>query len=134
MRTQKQLLFLLIIMLTGLCGCGRGLGIAGAGWDDDAKVEEAKRYPTTKSDRISLTVQSVPHGSFRQEYDTVFNDFPHSGKPVQNSKTRIDGTPYSVSYKDFTLRVFKGEVMVAQRKLPKVFYMHPIMFGQYVNC
>lgn len=129
MRTQKQLLFLLVIILTGLCGCGRGIGIAGAGWDDDARVEEAKRYPTTRSDRISLTAQSVPPGTFSQQFDTVFDDFPHSGKPVQNSSTRIDGTPYSVSYKDFTLKVFKDEVMVAERKLPKVFYMHPMSSG-----
>jgi hypothetical protein len=128
-RARKPFIFVLLIILTSLCGCGRGIGIGGGGWDDAADVEEAKRYPTIKSDRISLATEEVPFGTFRQEFDTVFNDFPYSGKPVQNSKTQISGTPYSISHGNFTLKVFRDEAVIAERKLPRIFYMHPVSSG-----
>ena len=129
MREQRQLAFIFTIILAVFCGCERGIDIGGAGWDDAADVEEAKRFPTITSDRISLTTEEVPFRAFRQEFDTVFNDFPHSGSPAKNSKTQISGTPYSVSYEHFTLRVFRDDLVIAERKLPRIFYMHPMSSG-----
>ena len=105
--------------------------IGGAGWDEKQDIEEAKNYPTTESGRISLTTEEVPYGTFKQEFETVFQDFPHSGNPIssakfESTKTQIRGTPYSVSYENNVLKILREDVLVIERKLPRVFYMHPI--------
>jgi len=127
---------LLIIVATALAitsGCRFG-GVGGAGWDDSSDVETAKRYPTTESNRISVTSEETPYGTFKQEFDTVFQDFPYSGNPIssakfESTKTQISGTPYLVSYENFVLKVFRDDAVIAERKLPRVFYMHPISSG-----
>ena len=115
------------LLITSACRFG---GIGGAGWDDSSDVEIAKSYPTTESNRILVTTEEVPYGTFKQEFHTVFQDFPNSGNPISSpfeiTKTEISGTPYSVTYENFVLKILRDDVVIAERKLPRVFYMHPI--------
>lgn len=130
----KYILLIVIAFTLTSVSCRFG-GVGGAGWDDSSDIENAKRYPTTESNRISVTTEEMPYGTFKQEFKTVFQDFPHSGNPVPVSespeiiKTQISGTPYSVSYENFVLKVLRDDAVIAERKLPRVFYMHPISSG-----
>ena len=109
--------------------CGSG-GIGGVGWDDEDDVEAARKYPAVESSRILVTTQEVPYRTFKQGFDDVFEDFQYRGAPVgewsKTVKTEIAGTPYSVAYENFVLKVFLGNNLIVERKLPPVFYMHPI--------
>jgi hypothetical protein len=130
----KYILLAIVGIALTSASCRFG-GVGGAGWDDSGDVENAKRYPTTESNRISITTEEVPYGTFKQEFYTVFQDFPHSGNPVPApetpdiTKTQISGTPYSVSYERYVLKIFRDEAVIAERKLPRVFYMHPLSSG-----
>ena len=119
-------LVLVALVLTSAC-------VGGAGWDPTDRVEKAKRYPTTQSNRITVKTEEVPAQTFHQEFDTVFNDFPFSGKPIDNSATQISGTPYSVSYENFVLRIFREKVVIEERQLPEVFYMHAMSSGAIIT-
>jgi len=133
-RNYGKYIFLIVAVIalavTSACRFG---GIGGAGWDDSGDVETAKRYPATESNRISVATEEVPYDTFKQEFQTVFQDFQHTGNPVPDSsditKTPISGTPYSVSYENFVLKVFRDDTVITERKLPGVFYMHPISSG-----
>jgi len=108
-------------------GC-RPPNIGGAGWDEVLDVEEAKRYPQIESNRILVTTEEVPYRTFKQEFDTVFQDFQYRGNLIAGvseiSKTQIARTPYSISYENYVLKVFRDDLLIAERKLPPVFYMH----------
>ena len=136
-RSYGKYIFLVIVAITlTSASCGFG-NIGGAGWDDSTDVEAAKRYTPTESSRITVTTEEVPYGTFKQEFQTVFQDFPHCGNPIPDSsnitKTQISGTPYSVSFENFVLKVFRDDAVIAERKLPKVFYMHPISSGAIIG-
>ena len=107
--------------------CGSG-GIGGAGWDDQDNVAAARKYPAIESSRIAVTTQEVPYKTFKQGFDDVFQDFQYRGAPVgdysETIKTEIAGTPYSVAYQNFALRIFRGNDLIVERTLPRVFYMH----------
>ncbi len=134
MKNYEKHIFLVFtvtaLLITSACRFG---GIGGAGWNDSSDVEMAKSYPTTESNRILVTTEEVPYSTFKQEFQTVFQDFPHSGNPVPDTsditKTQISGTPYLVSYENFVLKVFRDDTQIAERNLPRVFYMHPISSG-----
>lgn len=134
MKNYEKYIFLIIgiTALVTISACRFG-GVGGAGWDNSGDVETAKRYPTTESNRIATTTEEVAYGTFKQKFQTVFQDFPYSGNPVPNSsditKTQISGTPYSISYENFVLKVFRDDAVIVERKLPKVFYMHPVSSG-----
>jgi len=125
------------VAITFTSGC-RPPNIGGAGWDEEREIEEAKRYPTIKSNRILVSTEEVPYGTFKQEFDTVFQDFPYSGNPIssakfESTKTQISGTPYLVSYENNVLKILRDDVLIAERKLPRVFYMHPISSGAMIG-
>jgi hypothetical protein len=125
-KTTFVYLALVVLVLTSAC-------VGGAGWDATDKIEKAKRYPTTESNRITIQTEEVPPRTFHQEFETVFTDFPFSGKPVDNGIAPISGTPYSVSYQNFVLRIFREKAVVAERNLPEVFYMHPMSSAAIVT-
>ena len=110
-----------------LASCG-SFGIGGVGWDDEDDVAAARKYPAIESSRISVTTQEVPYQTFKQEFDTVFQDFKYHGAPVGGSletiKTQIPETSYSVAYENYVLKVFLGDNLIVERKLPRVFYIH----------
>lgn len=105
-------------------------GVGGAGWDDKGEVEIAKQYPAIESNRVIITSEEVPYQTFKQEFDGVFQDFQYQGNLTSDSseisKTQIVGTPYYFSYENFALKIFRDSDVIAERKLPEVFYMHPI--------
>ena len=115
------------LMLTMSCGFG---GIGGAGWDDKGDIETARKYPPTESGRILVTTEEVPYQTFRQEFDSVYQDFPFTGNPIgastKASTTQIVNTPYSVSYENSVLKIFRDANVIVERKLPNIFYMHPV--------
>jgi hypothetical protein len=117
------------LLLLVLSACEPG-GVGGVGWDSDDDISQAKKYPAIESSRLVLTTQEVPAQTFKQEFDTVFQDFQYRGAPVGESgetlRTQIVGTPYSVSYEMFVLKIFRGDDLIVERKLPRVFYMHPL--------
>jgi YD repeat-containing protein len=84
-----------------------------------------------------VTTEEVPYQTFKQEFDSVFRDFKHNGAPIAGSsdilKTQIAGTLYSVSYENFVLKVFRKGDVIAERKLPRVFYMHPVSSGVIIG-
>ncbi len=129
----RKYIFLFIVVIAFTSGC-RPSNIGGAGWDEARDIEEAKRYPTIESNRILVVTEEVPYDTFKQEFDTVFQDFPFSGNPIssakfESTKTQISGTPYLVSYENNVLKILRDDVLIAERKLPRVFYMHPISSG-----
>ena len=101
--------------LVALTSCGGAI---------ERDQEIARQYPAIESNRILVTVEEVPFQTFKQEHDGVFSDFEHYGEPVGfypgEFKTQIAGTPYSVSYQDFVLKVFRGDNVIAERKLPNI--------------
>jgi hypothetical protein len=109
--------------------CGSS-GIGGDGWDNPDDIAAARKYPSIESSHLVVTTQEVPFQTFKQEFDTVFHDFQYWGAPVGESaetiKTQIAGTPYLVAYENFVLKVFRENNLIVERKLPHVFYMHPI--------
>ncbi|MBX7062202.1 MAG: hypothetical protein K1X52_11125 [Pyrinomonadaceae bacterium] len=116
----------LFFIFSSSCGIGN---IGGAGWDTQSDKDSARNYPTIVSNRIRLTSEEVSYGTFEQKFTSVFEDFRYHGEPVPSSEsinTQISGTPYSVSYKDFVLKVYRAESAILERKLPSVFYMHPV--------
>ena len=129
-KKERALFVITVISLIALSSCS---GIGGVGWDDEKETEIARQFPAIESNRISVSVEEVPFQTFKQEFDTVFLDFQYHGDPVGTYpgefKTQIAGTPYSVSYEDFVLRVFRGGDVIAERRLPNVFYMHSISSG-----
>ena len=131
MKDFQEIVFCLAVVVSLFVSpsCGSG-GIGGVGWDNEDDVATARNYPAIESSRILVTTQEVPFQTFKQEFDTVFQDFQYRGAPVGESaetvKTQIAGTPYSVAYESFVLKVFLGNNLIVERKLPRVFYMHPI--------
>lgn len=134
MRNYQKYLSLIntatLLLITMSC---RFSGIGGAGWDDKGDVEIAKQYPTIESNRVVIMREEVPFQTFKQEFDSVFQDFPYNGNLISGSsgilKTQISNTPYSISYENFVLKIFRDGEGIAERKLPIVFYMHPISSG-----
>jgi hypothetical protein len=129
---QKKMLILVCFVLVLICGCytnKNNPGIGAVGWDDPNSVEGAKNYPTTRSERVTVTTSETPYGTFHQGFDTVFNDFPFKGTPVMDAKTSVAGTDYSVSYDKFILKIFRGDSVIAEKKLPQIFYMHAMNSG-----
>ncbi|HEX8247403.1 MAG TPA: hypothetical protein VF599_04400 [Pyrinomonadaceae bacterium] len=127
-------IFLFIAVIVFTAPACRPPNIGGAGWDEEQAVEEAGRYPAIESSRISVATEVVPFKTFKQEFHTVFQDFPYSGNPIssggaESTKTQISGTPYSVSYENYVLKILRDDVLIAERKLPRVFYMHPMSSG-----
>lgn len=112
-----------------LSSCESG-GVGGVGWDSEDEVAEARSFPSIESSRLVVTTQDVPFQTFKQQFETVFEDFEYRGAPVGESvgiaRTEINGTLYSVSYENFILKVLRGNDLIAERKLPSVFGMHPI--------
>lgn len=126
------LLIVISISLIVMVAC-RFSGVGGAGWDKKDDVETARQYPTIESKRILITTEESPYQTFKQEFDGVFQDFPYNGNLISGSseilKTQIANTPYSISYENFVLKIFRDSEIIAERKLPGVFYMHPISSG-----
>jgi hypothetical protein len=124
---RKFIFLLVVVVLFPTPGC-RTPNIGGVGWDENRDLEEAKRYPAIESNRILVTTEEVPYQTFKQEFDTVFQDFQYRGNLIAGSsetpKTQIAGTFYSVSYENFVLKVFRDGGVIAERNLPRVFYMH----------
>jgi hypothetical protein len=122
----------MFLLLLFECSCGSS-GIGGDSWDDLSNVENAKQYPSTASNRITVRSEEVPFQSFKQEFNSVFDDFPFNGAPVGSSsgnlKTRIGATPYSVSYENVVLKIYKDDAPITQRILPNIFTMHPMNSG-----
>jgi hypothetical protein len=112
-------------------------GVGGAGWDDKGDIEIAKQYPIIESNRVVISREEVPYQTFKQEFDGVFQDFPYHGKLTSDSseisKTQIVGTPYYFSYENFALKFFRDNDVIAERTLPKVFYMHPISLAVIIG-
>lgn len=126
---RKYFCIIVAFNLLMTCSCGSG-GIGGVGWDDKTDIETARKLPPIESSRILITKEEVPYQTFKQEFDTVFKDFQYSGIPVGASvgtiKTQITGTQYSVEYENFMLRLFRENNIIAERRLPNIFYMHPV--------
>ena len=125
----------MVLIVFTTIGC-RAPNIGVAGWDEARDIEEAKRYPAIESNRISVTTEEVDYKTFKQEFDNVFQDFPYRGNPIssarfESTKTQINGTPYLVSNENFVLKILRENVLIAERKLPAVFYMHPGKFCGY---
>jgi hypothetical protein len=134
----RKFIFLLVtVVLFTASGC-RVPNIGGAGWDESRDIEEAKHYPQIESNRILVVTEPVPYNTFKQEFDTVFQDFPFRGKPIssaefEGTETQISGTPYSVSYEDFVLKILRDDVPIIERRLPAVFYMHAVSSGVIIG-
>lgn len=122
-------LLLMMVAAAGASGCRGWGGFGGAGYDPAAAVEEARRFPATQSASVSVTTVEVPAGTFRQEFDSIFDDFPRRGRPSQGSQAAIEGSSYTVSYENYLLRLFRGESVIFEQRLPRVFYMHPVNSG-----
>lgn len=131
MKLPRLAASLLLGMAAAACiiGCGRGGSIAGAGYDSPADVEEARRFPAAESASVSVTTGEVPTGTFRQEFDSIFDDFPQHGGASLGAQAAIEGSPYTISYENYVLRLFRGESVIFERTLPRVFYMHPVNSG-----
>ncbi|MCC7306237.1 MAG: hypothetical protein IT173_01625 [Acidobacteria bacterium] len=130
---QKYLPFgLILLWLLPMFACQFG-GVGGVGWDETDEIEKAKQFSSIESGRISTVTEGVAYGTYKQEFEGVFDDFPYKGNSVGAStnpqRTQINGTPYSVSYENFVLTVFRENVSIATRRLPTVFYMHPVSSG-----
>lgn len=126
--------FIFLFITLALISACRSPNIGGVGWDEKKDIEEAKRYPLTKSNRILVKTEEVPFNTFKQESNAVFKDFPYSGDPIssssfENTKTNISETPYTVSYENNILKILRDDVPISERQLPRVFYMHPISSG-----
>ena len=121
----------LLLVMAAACtsGCWKWGGFGGAGYDPAAEVEEAKRFPATQSGSVSVTTAEVPAGTFRQEFDSIFDDFPRRGGVSLGSQAAIEGSPYTVSYENYVLRLSRGGGVIFERKLPRIFYMHPVNSG-----
>jgi hypothetical protein len=121
--------FVLSVSLIVLSSCGSG-GIGGVGWDNPDDIAAARNFPAIESNRLVVTTQEVPFQTFKQEFETVFQDFEYRGAPVGESagivKTQIRGTSYSIQYENFVLKVFQGNDLIVERRLPRVFNMHPV--------
>lgn len=87
-------------------------GFGGAGWDNSDDIETAKSYPTIESSRISVVTDEVDYGTFKREFNTVFEDFPNGGKPISNfsgtTKTQIGKTQFTISYENFILKIYRN--------------------------
>jgi hypothetical protein len=46
-----------------------------------------------------------------------------------DAKTKITNTRYSISYENFSLKLYLDDSVIAERKLPKIFYMHKLSSG-----
>jgi len=92
-------------------------------------VEAVNSFPSVQSERTKVTTEEVPYQTFHQEFDTVFDDFPFKGELVTNGTSRIGNTVYSISYANFVLKISRGDLVIAERRLPPVFYMHPMNSG-----
>ena len=138
MRNYQKCILLIITMYSFFVAMScRPDGIGGAGWDDKRDVETARKYPAIESSRVLVTTSEVPYQTFKQEFDNVFKDFQYSGGLIagasESLKTKIEGTPYSVSYENFVLKVFRDDEVIAERNLPKVFYMHSMSSGAIIG-
>jgi len=123
------LIFAAVSFLSGCYNNKQNQGLGAVGWDSPSDIEEAKHYPSVKSDKVAVTSSEVPFGTFRQEFDNVFQDFPFNSIPVMDTKTIIANTRYSISYEKFVLKLYLDDNVVAERTLPKVFYMHKVVSG-----
>lgn len=129
---SRRVVFLLAVGISFFVSSSCGSGdIGGVGWDTQDDVTAARNYPATESNRISVTKEEVRYQTFKQEFERVFHDFPHWGAPVggwspETARNQISGTPYSVAYESFVLKVFREGNLIVERKLPRVFYMHSL--------
>lgn len=123
------LIFVTVSFLSGCYSNKQNQGLGAVGWDSPSDIEEAKQYPSVKAENVVVTSSETPYGTFYQEFDTVFQDFPYSGIPVMDAKTKINNTRYSIAYENFSLKLYSDDNIIIERKLPKIFYMHKMASG-----
>lgn len=118
----------LLACLTLLTGCQIiGGGIAGAGYDPVWTVNAAKDFeafvsPVVEERKVEHAALDAKNGDFHS--DDIMRTFPNFLTEIDDDLTAVPGGALAVEYKHERFRLFNGEVLAVERKLPSAFYMH----------
>lgn len=111
-----------------LVACDGG-GIAGAGFDRKAVVEEAESYQAFVSPFVHESIAPTCNKDIQQQFEEMFRQFRVRYPRIEEEAVQIDLGNTLAWYRNNLFEVQTDGKPIIREQLPVAFYMHPMSMG-----